>query len=342
MNNRIIIQDELQQVSPAMAAWEAKNPYTVPTGYFEGFASQMLMLVGEEKEFGVIISKNTPYSTPLGYFEALPNVILKRIQEQSDKPEDNIETSSITAGIQTPYKAPAGYFNALPGVILGRVKTEHITDATEELEAISPLLSGIGKKTPFSLPEGFFSELPVNVTEGAQAIDFVNEELENLSPLMQSLQPLQTYCTPAGYFEQFPEQALNAARNQQPAKVVKISSFKKVLQYAVAAAITVAVFTTGWLYTHRSGSSTGLPVSTVAVLDKQVKDSLHRFDDQDLQTFLEEQQTSIPENAALASNDIKPANVQDMLEDVSDEELQQYLDQYTASNSTNNSNTYTN
>ena len=50
------------------------------------------------------------------------------------------------ADFQTTYKAPAGYFDGLAEEILNRVKALEATSASEELVALSPLLSSISKK----------------------------------------------------------------------------------------------------------------------------------------------------------------------------------------------------
>ena len=86
-----------------------------------------------------------------------------------------------------PYGVPAGYFDRLASEVLNRVKALKAGSATEELEALSPLLSNLPKNNPYQVPEGYFTELAENSTDGAKAIELVNEELENLSPLMNNL-----------------------------------------------------------------------------------------------------------------------------------------------------------
>ncbi|MFT3825710.1 MAG: hypothetical protein QM731_17450 [Chitinophagaceae bacterium] len=336
MNSRKTILDELQEVSPLVATISGVTPYKVPVGYFEGLATQALQLIQDKNSTVLAPLKNSPYSVPQGYFESLAGILLQHIQ-QGDV------TSSIltTEAGNNPYTVPAGYFDTLPAVILGRIKTEKATNAAEELEVLSPLLSKIGKKPPFSTPEGYFNELPDNASAGAQAIEFVNEELENLSPMMRSLQQQQAYKVPAGYFEALPQQLLQATQ-QQTAKVVSFSFTKRILRYAAAAVVAGLIITAGWLYT----SNTSIPpdsnkLAAIEKIKQVVTDSLHNFDDQDLQSFLENQEGALTENTAIASNDLQPTDVQDMLGDVSDEELQQYLDQYTALKTTK-AKTYTN
>ncbi|RYG31265.1 MAG: hypothetical protein EOO01_35620, partial [Chitinophagaceae bacterium] len=122
------------------------------------------------------------------------------------------QLGSVLAGfpaVNTPYTAPGGYFDSLAEVILKKAKEQSGQSASEELESISPLLSGISKKSPFSVPDNYFTELPANVMSGAQAVELVNEELENLSPLMASLKSTNVYSVPKGYFESLPGSILN-------------------------------------------------------------------------------------------------------------------------------------
>lgn len=342
MDSRINIQNELQQISPEVAGISAGTPYAVPAGYFENLATYLLQLVRQEQEVSAVLTPqagNNPYTVPQGYFDILPDLLLQRVQQI--EPVFAVLTEQAR---NNPYQVPNSYFNTLPDLLLNKAKAGNAANATEELQALSPLLGSIGKKMPFSMPADYFTELPGNASAGAQAIDFVNEELENLSPLMSSLQQKQAYQVPAGYFEQLPQQVLDKV-TQPSAKVVSISFTRKLLRYTAAAAIAVVIITAGRLYMNKPARQTDNPYPVQVAMHDAVKqavsDSLHSFEDQDLQNYLEAQGGASPENTAIAGNEIKAADVQDMLGDVSDAELQQYLEQYTALN-TNNNNTYTN
>lgn len=175
---------------------------------------------------------------------------------------------------------------------------------------------------PFSTPAGYFNEVGENAIAGAQAIDFVNIELENLSPLMQGLKRIMVYKVPAGYFDQLPGQVMKAIKGQQPAKVVSISVTRRVLRYAAAAVTAGLIITAGWFYSNRgTGTKGGSP--SMAQLDS--------ISDEMLQKYLENQAPIPAENpiAATAAVDELDANdMKDMLADVTDEDLQQYLEKY--------------
>jgi hypothetical protein len=129
MNTKSNILQELNELNSQLAGSVAQTPYTLPAGYFDGLAAQMvrrvkaLEAVNAADEIGYLspllggLSKQNLYTIPAGYFED--------IQESA---------ALVASGI-----------NDLP--------------AKDELESISPLLSGLKKTTPYSVPDGYFEQL---------------------------------------------------------------------------------------------------------------------------------------------------------------------------------------
>jgi hypothetical protein len=287
MENRNTILNELKAISPVVAEAGFRNVYEVPAGYFEALPGRMLeLLKGAEGEGSPVLPEK----------------------------KDN------------PYHVPHGYFDNFAASVLNRIKANEAASAKEELETLSPLLSGLSKKMPFSTPDNFFEELSDNAVAGAKAIDFVNVELENLSPLMSSLKDKQVYEAPAGYFDQLPQQILQKVKSQ-PAKVVSMNFTRKVVRYAAAAVVAGLVVAAAWLYTG-NGTDEGSLVG------------IEQISDEGLESYIENQNSVNPaETTVLAANtnaEIDEEDMKDMLADVSDEELQKYVDQYnTKENFTN-------
>lgn len=362
MENRNIISKELREISQLVADINRQAPYSVPAGYFEGLADRLLQLA-RAANTPVLPQTTNPYQVPQGYFEGLANTMLQRVKESEvslspalqqannnpyQVPQGYFEglagtimqrvkehEASLSPALQqannNPYQVPQGYFDGLAGTILQRVKEEEIHikasaagNATDELEVLSPLLSQIGKQMPFSAPAGYFDELGENAVAGAQAIEFVNGELENLSPLMKGLNRIQVYEVPAGYFEQLPGRVLKAVKAQQPAKVVSMSFTRRVLRYSAAAVIAGLIITAGWLYLGTGDKTTDKAVPAVAA-------QLDSISDEMLEKYLENQ-TSAPSEAVvaatIAADEIDASDMKDMLADVTDEDLQQYLEKY--------------
>ena len=261
------------------------------------------------------IEPATPYQVPNGYFEGLADQILARVKAEALPPV-------LQEAKQNPYSVPEGYFETLPSIILNRVKTEAL-NSNEEIEAISPLLSQLKNKQPFSVPAGYFNDLPENITDGAKAIDVVNEELENLSPLMNELKQKKVYQVPEGYFEGLAEQLLEKAKSQKGAKVVSMRFTRKLMRYAAAAVVAGLMIMGGWFYFDIpfAGSADAL-----AKVEKAVNNT-KLVTDQALQEYVENQSSSIDPVVPTVSADIDENDMKEMLADVSDEELQAYVEQ---------------
>jgi hypothetical protein len=70
-----------------------------------------------------------------------------------------------------PMSAPAGYFDQLSAAVMARIADEDktavpVTEAREELEALSPFLAGMSRTMPFPVPAGYFNQLSTTIMEG--------------------------------------------------------------------------------------------------------------------------------------------------------------------------------
>ncbi|WP_207511849.1 hypothetical protein [Longitalea luteola] len=362
MENRNIILKELREISPAVADITPQAPYVVPAGYFEGLADRLLQLA-KAASTPVLPQTTNPYQVPQGYFEGFANTMLQLVKEEETALSPALqqansnpyrvpqgyfagfantmlqlvkeEAAALSPALQqansNPYQVPQGYFEGFASTMLQRVReaalpveTTDADNASDELEVLSPLLSQIGKQMPFSTPAGYFDELGENAVAGAQAIEFVNGELENLSPLMKGLNRIQVYEAPAGYFEQLPGQVLKAVKAQQPAKVVSMRFTRRVLRYAAAAVMAGLIITAGWLYLGNGNKTTDKAAPAVAA-------QLDNISDEMLEKYLENQTPAPSETviaATTAADEIDASDMKDMLADVTDEDLQQYLEKY--------------
>jgi hypothetical protein len=260
------------------------------------------------------VSKQVPYAVPQSYFDGLAMQVMLRIGLEEKTGADPL----LNISKENTYKAPEGYFDGLAASILNRIKATETENAQEELELLSPLLGKLERKNPFTPPAGYFDNLSKTIVEGVQAIEFVNEELENLSPLMNSLKEKNVYAVPQGYFENFATETLNKVRHQ-PAKVISIGFGRKILRYA-AAAIVFGVMTLG---AYKIINPSNAPEDPIAKVSDRSKVS-----DQDLESFLDNNTASIADTSAVTTAEISDDDSKDLLADVSDEELQQYLEQH--------------
>jgi hypothetical protein len=129
MTQRDNILQELNELESTLANLSSHNIYTVPTGYFEGLAEQ----------------------------------ILNRIKalETDNASDELVFLSSTLTNIskEIPYTTPSGYFEELNEKAMHVIVQGNSQTAKEELETLSPLLSGLKKEMPFSVPDGYFDSL---------------------------------------------------------------------------------------------------------------------------------------------------------------------------------------
>ncbi len=119
MNDQKNIQDELRSMNSSLPVNDGQQPYTVPAGYFDGLAAQILAKAKTQEasaadELQAIspllagLSKELPYSVPAGYFEKNADFLLPLVKEE--------ETSPVLAAIgkKMPFAVPPNYFEEVP------------------------------------------------------------------------------------------------------------------------------------------------------------------------------------------------------------------------------------
>jgi hypothetical protein len=234
---------------------------------------------------------------------------------------------------QNTYAVPVGYFEGLAGQILNRIKALEATDAKEELVYLSPFLSKVSKEMPYAIPAGYFHDLSETLlqqisehTNHLQTESFgqtSEEEIEALSPLLGSLKNKNTYSVPGGYFEN-----LETGIKKEETKVISIT--RRRWYRLAAAAVFVGVIVIGGLlfFNQRQPNVIKDPkgwcyqnvtkkVST-AKLDEFVK--------------LAEDETT---NVAEENDATKKAEIKELMKDVSDKEIQDFLNDAVALESNN-------
>ncbi len=143
MTQKDNILNELQELNSRLVGVPNQNVYTVPVGYFDGLAEQVLNRIKALQASGV--------GEETGYL------------------------SSVLAGIskEMPFKVPQGYFEGLEKNVLKAISNTEQSVA-DELKEISPFLSGLKKETPFSVPQGYFDTLSTPAVEEKQPAKLVS------------------------------------------------------------------------------------------------------------------------------------------------------------------------
>jgi len=242
--------------------------------------------------------------------------------------KDNIlqelkELNSRLAGktVQNVYSVPAGYFENLAAEVLARIKALEANNVAKELEFLSPYLSRLEKQMPYSIPEGYFEKLPADLLNSVSKDSLTaKEELASISPLLSSLKKENPYTVPDGYFDSI--SSIHQKEEKQPAaKVVSLFS-RTWFRYAAAAIVTGVIILAGFqLFTTEKepgGKALAKFTRDVIKMDEQQKDDMIDFFDAGLDG---------KESAQLTTDAKKTNEVKELLEGVSEEELNDFQEQ---------------
>jgi hypothetical protein len=266
------------------------------------------------------ISRQNIFQAPVGYFDGLAGEILKRVRalETNNEAEETGFLSPLLNSLskQIPYSMPAGYFNSLPGEILKKVKALEADNVVEELASLSPLLSKISKQTPYTAPEGYFDNLEKKLEQTIinNKEQTAKEELENISPLLGELKKQTTYTLPEGYFENL-RPIITKENPVHETKVISITS-RKWFRYAAAALVIGFVATIGLLLLNKP-ERIDPSVKSFAWVQKNMK----KVSTDDINEFVELAGAGTPDVAKTDTKD----EINNLLKDVSDKEIQDFL-----------------
>ncbi|MGZ5254068.1 MAG: hypothetical protein ACXWV4_06870 [Flavitalea sp.] len=237
----------------------------------------------------------------------------------------------------------------------------------DELKQISPLLAGIDPVNPYSVPYLYFEELEGKVKKAISAQDeqtgalSTNDELPGILTDLKASKPMTV---PAGYFDSFASSVLqkikeeesvkkgkaemlspeplfelkSVPQNQEPvfeqsrlsrvpdtekdsAPVIKMVPRRKVYLQWAAAAVTVGIIALAvFLYTGNKQ-----PGNNLATTNAEIEG----FSMETLESFVDGQTLNLIPTVASTSSDLKAEDMRVVMEDISEEALQLYLNTQT-------------
>jgi hypothetical protein len=224
----------------------------------------------------------------------------------------------------TPYRVPSEYFEMLPEMIMQHIRQEPVPSANDDPTRLSPLLSVTPKSLPFDLPHGYFDTLPELIMSRIKDAGVTNdpEELETLSPLLSSIGKQMPYSVPAGYFESLAQNMKPAAH--QTAKVVALSA-RRVFRYAAAAVTIGLIFIVAWFYNQQPAESSITATSPIGVDSAgQINIKMESISEQEIASYIEDGLV-YPLDNTFGGDELADIDATVMFEDISDRELEQYL-----------------
>jgi hypothetical protein len=231
--------------------------------------------------------------------------------------QELIELKSTLANVtpQNVYTVPVGYFDGLVTIVLNRIKALEAINATEELNYLSPIFSNVSRQIPYSVPAGYFEGLAENMMQLVrESNDYqtAKEELETLSPLLSGMNKTMPYSVPQGYFENLVEE-----KNKPAAKVISITH-RKWFKYAAAAVVTGFIVLAGFIYSNSRNS-----VDPVEQPYAWVKKNIKKVD---IDAFVKLADEELTNQTVVATSPLKPGEIKELMKDISDKEIQDFLD----------------
>ena len=215
------------------------------------------------------------------------------------------------------YSVPLNYFDGLAGNILQQIKADI---ASQSL---------VSTANPFSAPLGYFELLPytiLNKIKQAQvSSNEVRDELEEIAPLLNTISRILPYQVAPGYFENFTVKTSgNKVVEQSPAKVLKPSWFSRSYKYAAAAVIAGVVIVSTFLLAPDNNIENPAGNYTSSI---NIPAAVNKASEAEITEFLNSS-TVIPEAAAINTFSNNEVDFLQVLENTSEEDIQDYLKQY--------------
>ena len=221
--------------------------------------------------------------------------------------ELNSLNSNLPADVNgMPYTVPNGYFEGLAASVMAKIKNADEVSASEEIAQLSTLLAGISRTVPFSVPDHYFSSniesLPAftSENEASLVLSFISKEMP--------------YQVPPGYFDGLSHKVLDKVSDRGGARVVPMIK-RKWMHIAAAAMVAGIITISGISYFNNNGTET--------VTKDPVAVELKKATTEELKTFITNTDATVNDNTTVQNT----AEVKTLLNDVSDKELEAFLDQ---------------
>ncbi|HYM94366.1 MAG TPA: hypothetical protein VET23_09530 [Chitinophagaceae bacterium] len=233
---------------------------------------------------------------------------------------------------QNIYLVPDGYFEELANQVLNRVKNLHKENAQDELVYLSPLLSSLSIKNPYSVPEGYFESLEERLSTVHENKNYQSpqEELAAISPLLSRLNKQGPYNLPQGYFETL-EEMLGSRLDKKPERKVVSIVNRSWFRYAAAAVLVGAVAVGGFLFEGKKSS-----IDPNKNPDEWVAKNVKKVSTDKLDDFIKLADEESSAKEVSAAKDEKSDDIKDLMKDVPENQIQEFLNETSAIGSGDN------
>jgi hypothetical protein len=156
---------------------------------------------------------------------------------------------------------------------------------------------------------------------GIKAIDFVQAELEIVPSQLLEMKKINVFTVPEGYFEALPHQILKKVKPKT--KILSFNFPSRIVRYAAAAAV-IGVMAIAFLLFNRDNDTYVADTTTNTELESGIKN----VSDEEIKNYVENNATSLPDATNATGADLQQQDIKDMLAEVSDKDIEQYLEAY--------------
>jgi hypothetical protein len=281
----------LKPLQPDSLGSDNQGPvYSVPEGYFEGFAEKLMSRIKAGQQTGALPDK--PLATEEDSLQSS-----QPIPEFASPREELESLSPFLSRIdkKMPFAVPQGYFEELSAMVAtnlasGTVATDLANDPSSQ-EVLSPLLAGLRNKQVYQAPQSYFDSFPGTVLAAVKK---------------------QAFDIPAV-----------SEKQSAPAKVISLGVRRNWWKYSAAAAVVGLVLTGGWLWTHTSVATGTGNIDITNSLPKVSDQEIESYLDTNNVPVADAVANSTASLDDLTDNDIK-----NFLGDVPGVELEEYIDEH--------------
>lgn len=212
------------------------------------------------------------------------------------------------------YRVPDGYFENLPDLMLFKVSVD------EELDKIT-------LPQTYHVEQSYFESFPQKMLALVNGSDemSVDEELAGLSPLLSGIKRESPYTIKETYFDNL---NIQPAAEKEEAKVISISSPKNWMRYAAAAIVIGFIAISGVWYFNQQTS-----IDPIEDPHAWVKHKTKTISNDDLESFIELANIESSAIEPKTLNPVKSAEMNELMEDVPDSEIIQFLNETPGSES---------
>lgn len=224
------------------------------------------------------------------------------------------------APLENIYTVPGGYFEGFASQVMARIKAMEAADANKELSYLSLHLKSLSKESPYKVPKEYFEGLEekmMNAVRESSDYQTTDEELESLSPLLSGLKKINPYSVPQDYFENFSVPVVEKTKT----KVVSLTS-RKWFRLAAAAVVIGFAAITGVLLLNQNKAP--INKDPHAWVEKNMK----KVSTENIDEFIKLAESEKIFDGTVASNNSnnnKPDDVKELVKDISENEIQNFL-----------------